>query len=117
MRSPNAIVYRDIDASQALNHTINRKLEKLNRFCDQINSSRIVIGSPHQHSHKGKLFRAQIELGVAGQPLILHQDNTSLHIAVRDVFKAAERKLKEVSSKKADHGRDKPELKPEEELH
>ncbi|MYM62310.1 30S ribosomal protein S30 [Pseudomaricurvus sp. HS19] len=117
MRSPNAIVYRDIDASQALNHTIHRKLDKLNRFCDQINSSRVVLGTPHQHSNKGKLFRAQIELGIKGQPVILHQDNASLHIAVRDLFKAAERKLKEVSGKRADHGHEKPQLDLGEDLH
>ena len=99
MHNAHRVVYRDIDSSQALTDTITKKLHKLDRFSDHINSSRVVIETPHQHSHKGKLFRAQIELAIKGSPITLHQDHSSIHVAVRDVFRAAERKLKEVSSK------------------
>ncbi len=99
MQIQNNVVYRDMDASQALNSTIAKKLQKLNRISDQISSSRVVLDSPHQHKGKGKLFRAQIELGVKGDSITLHQDNPSIHVAVRDLFKAAERKLKQVSDK------------------
>lgn len=100
MQIQNNVVYRDMDASQALNSTIAKKLQKLSRISDKISSSRIVIDSPTQHKGKGKLFRAQIELGLKGDSITLHQDNTSVHVAVRDVFKAAERKLKQVSDKR-----------------
>ncbi len=60
-----------------------------------------MLDSPHQHKGKGKLFRAQIELGLKGDSITLHQDNSSIHVAVRDVFKAAERKLKQVSDKQS----------------
>ena len=99
MRNAHQVVYRDIDSSQALTSTITKKLHKLNRFSDQVNINRVVLEKPHQHKHKGKLFRVQIELGVKGSPITLHQDSPSIHVAVRDVFRAAERKLKEVSSK------------------
>ncbi|MBU3070063.1 HPF/RaiA family ribosome-associated protein [Aestuariicella sp. G3-2] len=99
MHNMNNVVYRDLDASQALTSTIDKKLKKLNRISSQIQSSRVVLDSPHQHKHKGKLYRAQIELGVKGNSFTLHQDDTSIHVAVRDVFKAAERKLKEVTAK------------------
>lgn len=99
MQNMNTVVYRDLDASQALTSTIDKKLKKLNRISSQIQSSRVVLDSPHQHKHKGKLYRAQIELGVKGNSFTLHQDDTSIHVAVRDVFKAAERKLKEVTAK------------------
>lgn len=99
MQNMNNVVYRDLDASQALTSTIDKKLKKLNRISSQIQSSRVVLDSPHQHKHKGKLYRAQIELGVKGNSFTLHQDDTSIHVAVRDVFKAAERKLKEVTAK------------------
>ncbi len=101
MQIQNNVVYRDMDASQALNSTIAKKLQKLSRISDKINSSRIVLDSPHQHKGKGKLFRAQIELGLKGDSITLHQDNSSIHVAVRDVFKAAERKLKQVSDKQS----------------
>ncbi|MAZ86340.1 MAG: 30S ribosomal protein S30 [Cellvibrionaceae bacterium] len=101
MQIQNNVVYRDLDASQALNSTIEKKLQKLNRISSQINSSRVVLDSPHQHKNKGKLFRAKIELGVKGDSIALQQDSSSIHVAVRDVFKAAERKLKQVSEKRS----------------
>ncbi|MBR9911915.1 MAG: 30S ribosomal protein S30 [Gammaproteobacteria bacterium] len=99
MQNLNNVVYRDLESSQALTSIIDKKLKKLARLSDDINSSRVVLESPHQHKHKGKIYRAQIELAVKGSAIALHKDSDSIHIAVRDVFKAAERKLKETSSK------------------
>lgn len=99
MQNHSNVVYRDMDSSMALTSIIDKKLKKLDRISDHISASRVVLETPHQHKHKGKLYRAQIELAIKGSPITLHQDNSSIHIAVRDVFKAAERKLKETSAK------------------
>lgn len=93
------VVFRDVDHSPALAYTINKKLEKLARFSDDIIHSRVVLESPHNHKHKGRLFRASIELGVKGRPVTVSQDDPSVHRAVRDAFNAAERKLKQVSTR------------------
>lgn len=100
MPMSNTVVYRDLDSSSALTETIDKKLKKLNRYFDNISSSRVVLDTPHQHKHKGKLFRAQIELGIKGSPVTVHHDDPSIHVAVRDAFKAAERKLKAISDKR-----------------
>lgn len=100
MKSIADVVYRDIDSSPALNHIINKKLEKLHRFSDSILHSRVVLDSPHNHKHKGKLYRASIELALKGSPLNVSHDDASVHIAVRDAFAAAERALKEEASRK-----------------
>ena len=94
------LVYRDLDASAALNEVILKKLEKLNRFTDQIIHSRVVLDSPHNHKHKGKHFRACVELLMKGQPIAITQDAESIHVAVRDAFNSAERKIKELVAKK-----------------
>lgn len=99
MQNHSNVVYRDMDSSVALNSIINKKLKKLTRISDHISGSRVVLETPHQHKHKGKLYRAQLELAVKGSPITLHQDNPSIHVAVRDLFKAAERKLKETSAR------------------
>ncbi len=100
MKSPADVVYRDIDSSPALNQIIYKKLEKLHRYSDSILHSRVVLDSPHKHKHKGKLFRASIELGMKGAPLNVSHDDPSVHIAVRDAFAALERALKEETSRK-----------------
>ncbi len=90
------VVYRDLDSSAALNDIILKKLEKLSRYTDQITHSRIVLDTPHQHKHKGKHFRACIELEFKGHPLAITHDDESIHIAVRDAFSSAERKVKQL---------------------
>jgi len=93
------VVYRDLDSSAALNSIITKKLEKLNRYTDQIVHSRVVLDTPHQHKHKGKQFRASIELDIVGHPIAITQDDESIHVAVRDAFLSAERKIKQLAAR------------------
>lgn len=99
MKAAVDVVYRDLDFSAALNDVISKKLEKLNRYSDQIIHSRVVLDTPHNHKHKGKQFRASIELDIKGHPIAVTQDNESIHLAVRDAFSSAERKVKQIAAK------------------
>lgn len=99
MKSAVAVVYRDLDSSAALNNIITKKLEKLNRYTDQIVHSRVVLDAPHQHKHKGKQYRASIELDIKGHPIAITQDDESIHIAVREAFSSAERKVKQLAAR------------------
>lgn len=103
MKSTADLVYRDIDSSPALNHIIHKKLDKLYRFSSDILHSRVVLNTPHKHKHKGKLFRASIELALKGAPITVSSDDASVHVAVRDAFLAAERRLKAEQSKRKLH--------------
>ena len=87
------VTYRDLDASAALNSIINKRLQKLRRFSSDIQHSRVVLESPHNHKHKGKEFRATVELDIKGSPITVSQNDMSIHVAVRDAFDVAERKL------------------------
>lgn len=96
------VIYRDLDSSAALNEVINKRVEKLNRFSDQIIHSRVVLDIPHNHKHKGKQYRASIELDVKGGAVAVAQDDESIHVAVRDAFLTAERKIKQLTAKQRD---------------
>jgi len=93
------VLYRDLESSPALNEIISKKLEKLNRYSDQIIHSRVVLDTPHNHKHKGKQFRASIEIDIKGHPIAVAQDNESIHLAVRDAFITAERKVKQIAAR------------------
>lgn len=93
------VLYRDLESSPALNEVISKKLEKLNRYSDQIMYSRVVLDTPHNHKHKGKQFRASIEIDIKGHPIAVTQDNESIHVAVRDAFISAERKVKQIAAR------------------
>lgn len=88
------VTYRDLDASEALNAIINKRINKLERYCSEIQRSRVVLDSPHNHKHKGKEFRATVEIDIKGSPITITQNDASIHVAVRDAFDVAERKLK-----------------------
>jgi ribosomal subunit interface protein len=96
------VIYRDLDSSAALNEVISRKVEKLNRFTDQIIHSRVVLDTPHNHKHKGKQYRASIELDIKGGAVTVARDDESIHVAVRDAFLTAERKIKQMNAKHRD---------------
>jgi ribosomal subunit interface protein len=93
------VLYRDLDFSPALNEVISKKIDKLNRYSDQIIHSRVVLDIPHNHKHKGKQFRASIEIDLKGHPIAVTQDNESIHLAVRDAFNSAERKIKQITAR------------------
>jgi ribosomal subunit interface protein len=99
MKSAVDVLYRDLEASPALNEIISKKLEKLNRYSDQIIHSRVVLDTPHNRKHKGKQFRASIEIDIKGHPIAVAQDNESIHLAVRDAFITAERKVKQIAAR------------------
>lgn len=99
MKSNAEVVYRDLDASPALNATISKRIDKLHRYSNDILHSRVVLDSPHKHKHKGKLYRASIEVDIKGAPLAVSNDDQSVHIAVRDAFETMERQLKKASEK------------------
>lgn len=99
MKSAVDVVFRDLDFSPSLNDTIVKKLDKLRRYTDQITRSRVVLDAPHNHKQKGKQFRASIELDIKGRPIAIAQDNKSIHVAIRDAFSSAERKIKEISAR------------------
>lgn len=103
MPATSTVVYRDLDFSPALTESIEKKLDKLNRFSSRIFSSRMVLDTPRQHSlpktFKGKVFSAHLDIDVNGKPVSIHKDSTSIHQAVKDAFKAAETKLKTINDK------------------
>jgi ribosomal subunit interface protein len=94
------VTYRDLDSSAVLNQIISKKVEKLTRYSDQIIHSRVVLDAPHHHKHKGKQYRASIELDIKGHPIAISHDDESIHIAVRDAFVSAERKVKQLVAKR-----------------
>lgn len=94
MTMANQVTYRDMDTSEALNATIQKRLQKLERYSSDIQTCRVVLETPHNHKHKGKSFRATLELEVKGNPITVSQDDLSIHVAVRDAFNVLERKLK-----------------------
>jgi len=106
MVSDTKVVFRGIDHSQAVADAVQKRLDKLERFSDEIQSLRVILESPHNHHHKGKVFHVGVEAVIPNHDIQVNHDQHDKHehediyIAIRDAFNVLERQIKSVYEKK-----------------
>ena len=94
------IVFRNIDQTDALEDAVEKRINKLERYCDQIITGRVVLDSPHNNHHKGKVYSVSLEIRTPSKEVRVNQEqhdnhaHEDLYVAIRDAFNAAERQLK-----------------------
>jgi len=99
------IVFHNIDQSEALTDSVNKRVEKLRRYNGDIIGGRVVLDSPHNNHHKGKVYSVTLELHTPNKEVVVTQEqhdnhaHEDLYVAIRDAFNAAERQLKSVDKK------------------
>lgn len=99
------VVFHNIDQSAALTENVNKRIEKLRRFSNDIIGGRVVLDSPHNNHHKGKVFSVTVEIHTSGKEVIVRQGqhdkpaHEDIYVAVRDAFNVAERQLKATDKK------------------
>lgn len=99
------VVFHNIDQSAAITDAVNKRIRKLERYCDQIITGRVVLDSPHNNHHKGKVYSVGLEIHTSQKEVRVNQDqhdnhaHEDLYVAIRDAFNAAERQLKSVDKK------------------
>lgn len=99
------IVFHNIDQSEALTDSVNKRVEKLRRYNGDIIGGRVVLDSPHNNHHKGKVYSVTLELRTPNKEVVVTQEqhdnhaHEDLYVAIRDAFNAAERQLKSVDKK------------------
>lgn len=98
------VTIRDIPDSPAIESTVRKKAEKLTQFFNKISSCRVVVEVPQKHKRQGKLFNVRIDVTVPGKELaVTKKCDQDVYIAIRDAFKAIERRLEEYARRR--HGR------------
>ncbi|MDX2307132.1 MAG: HPF/RaiA family ribosome-associated protein [Hyphomicrobium sp.] len=120
MDTPLEITFKGLDRSAVVERKITEKAAKLERIFDRMTHCRVVVAAPNKHAHKGKTYEIKIDIGIPDHaPLILTHEASvgsaqeDLHVAVRDAFDAATRRLDEMAEKikgsaKAERGRRRP---------
>jgi ribosomal subunit interface protein len=101
MNIPVQITFRHIEQSPALEERIRKLMLRLEKFSAHILRCHVVVAAPHQHSRQGTIFEFRIEITVPGEQIVidrthpLHQSHEDPYVALRDLFRAARRKLEE----------------------
>jgi ribosomal subunit interface protein len=99
------IVFHNIDQSEALTDSVNKRIDKLRRFSNDIIGGRVVLDSPHNNQQKGKVYSVTLEVHTPVKEVVVTQEqhdnhaHEDLYVAIRDAFNAAERQLKSVDKK------------------
>ncbi len=99
------VVFHNIEQSDALVDAVNKRIDKLERYCNQIIGGRVVLDSPHNNHHKGKVYSVGLEVHTPAIEVRVNQEqhdnhaHEDLYVAIRDAFNAAERQLKSVDKK------------------
>ena len=105
MISDTQVVFRNIEHSPAVEEAVYKRLEKLERYCDEIQSLRVTLEAPHNNHHKGKVYHVGVEALVPNHEVVVTHDQHDKHshediyVAIRDAFNAVERRLKSVYGK------------------
>ena len=105
------VLFRGLEHSQAVEEAVQKRAEKLERYSDQILSLRVTVESPHNHHHKGKVYRVGVEAFIPNHDIVVNHDQHDKHahediyVAIRDTFDAVERRIKEINEKKRQQSR------------
>jgi dienelactone hydrolase/ribosome-associated translation inhibitor RaiA len=95
------VSFQDLPVSPELEGEILRNMSKLERFYDRITSCRVVLSSPHRHLRQGGLYNVRIDLTVPTEEIVVNREagldhaHEDAHVAIRDAFKAARRRLQD----------------------
>ncbi|HSD61137.1 MAG TPA: HPF/RaiA family ribosome-associated protein [Burkholderiales bacterium] len=96
MQRPLDITFRDVPHSDSLEADIRDKVSKLEALYPHVTGCHVVVEMPHKHNHQGREFVVRVDVKVPGGELVInHEHNADAHVAVRDAFDAAKRKLQD----------------------
>ena len=105
------VTFDGIPVSDAVQQACWKEAEKLDRYYDRITSCRVVIAQPHTHHEQGNLFSVRVTLEVPGETLAVHREpsqhhkSEDVHVALREAFDAARRRLQDFVKHRAEHAR------------
>ena len=105
MISNTQVLFRGIEYSPSVEEIVNKRLEKLERYSDKIQSLKVILEAPHNNHHKGRVYHVGVEAMIPNHEIVVahdHHDNHAhedIYVAIRDAFNAVERRLKAATSK------------------
>ena len=101
MQLPLQVSFRHMDHSDAIEALVREKAARLDKFASDIMSCRVVVEPAGKHHQHGNLYEVRIDLTVPGEEIAVtrepseHVEYKDVHVALRDAFDAARRKLED----------------------
>jgi ribosome-associated translation inhibitor RaiA len=95
-----SVSFRNVPKSASLEAEILERVKKLERYYGRITSCRVTLSAPRR-KHRGGIFHLRIDLAVPGEEILVNHEadldeaHADIHVALRDAFKAARRRLQD----------------------
>lgn len=109
------ISYHNLEKTEAIDSLVQEKIGKLEKFCDYMNSCRVVIEKTHEHPKSGSPYRVRIDMTVPpGHELAVDRSPDQgvqyepLETVIREAFDAARRQLVELVERQRQWDRSSP---------
>jgi ribosome-associated translation inhibitor RaiA len=83
MKLPVEIRFRNLRRSALIEDDIRQRAERLNTYCGDITSCRVLVEVPHRHHEKGNPFHVRINLTVPDDDIAVTRAST-LHASAKD---------------------------------
>ncbi len=110
MQLPLQLSFKDIEKDPMVEGQIHDRIESLEKFCDHINSCRVVVERPQRHQSSGNPFRVRVDITIAGGHEVVAKQEAGkgdmhdpLQVVVKKVFDSAEKQVKKVTDKQHGH--------------
>ncbi|MGA3000792.1 MAG: HPF/RaiA family ribosome-associated protein [Acetobacteraceae bacterium] len=95
------ISFRGMEPSPAAEAQVQGRVDELEQFSDRISACRVVLETGDRHHRHGRIYHVRVDLTVAGGTVVANRDSglnhahEDLHVAIRDAFDAARRRLQD----------------------
>ena len=102
MKLPLQITFHGMEPSEALEAAVAKKAHKLEEFCSDIMSCRVVIEQLQKHQHQGRPFAVRINLSLPRHELCVNRvQDEDAYVALRDAFDDMKRQLEDAARAQA----------------
>lgn len=106
MQGPTTISFKDTVKTPEIEQLIEKKIAKLERFCNYLISCRVIVEQPQKHQEVGNPYRVRIDMKVPpAHELIVDEPSSQgdmhdpLNVVITKAFHKAERQLKALVEK------------------
>lgn len=116
MQRPPTITWRNVDHGPTAEADVQKYVAQLDKVHPRITGVDVVVEQPHGRHQQGNLYHVRVDIHLPGDQIVVkrdppaHQAREDLHVAIRDAFKAARKRLNEQAAVV------RGEVKPHEEL-
>jgi cold shock CspA family protein/ribosome-associated translation inhibitor RaiA len=95
------ISFRGMESSPSVEAQVRRRAEELQQFSDRVSACKVMLEAANRRHRQGTIYHVRVDLAVPGGNVVVNREpgedhaHEDLHVAVRDAFDAARRRLQD----------------------